>query len=72
MEQRKSIKLKFMKKIYNIFVCISAAIFLSSCTAQDWYDSGVSSPYHDCSIMEYLRKDTYNWELTVKLIERQD
>ena len=37
---------------------------------QDWYDSGVSSPYHDCSIMEYLRKDTYNWELTVKLIER--
>ena len=59
-----------MKKIYNIFVCISAAIFLSSCTAQDWYDSGVSSPYHDCSIMEYLRKDTYNWELTVKLIER--
>ena len=41
-----------------------------SCTTQDWYDSGVSSPYHDCSIMEYLRKDSYNWELTVKLIER--
>lgn len=59
-----------MKKIYNILVYFSIVISLVSCTAQDWYDSGVSSPYHDCSIMEYLRGDSYNWELTVKLIER--
>lgn len=59
-----------MKKIYNILVYFSIVISLVSCTAQDWYDSGISSPYHDCSIMEYLRGDSYNWELTVKLIER--
>lgn len=59
-----------MKKIYNILVYFSIVLSLVSCTAQDWYDSGVSSPYHDCSIMEYLRGDSYNWELTVKLIER--
>lgn len=59
-----------MKKIYNILVYFSIVISLVSCTAQNWYDSGVSSPYHDCSIMEYLRGDSYNWELTVKLIER--
>ena len=30
----------------------------------------MSSPYHDCSMMEYLRGDKYNWELTVQMIER--
>lgn len=59
-----------MKKTYNLLICWCIIISSFSCTSQDWYDSGVSSPYHDCSIMEYLRKDTYNWELTVKLIER--
>lgn len=59
-----------MKKTYNLLICWYMIVSSFSCTTQDWYDSGVSSPYHDCSIMEYLRKDSYNWELTVKLIER--
>lgn len=59
-----------MKRIYNILLSCTIALSLLSCTAQDWNDTGVSSPYHDCSIMQYLRGDTYNWELTVKLIER--
>ena len=59
-----------MKKTYNLLICWCMIVSSFSCTTQDWYDSGVSSPYHDCSIMEYLRKDSYNWELTVKLIER--
>lgn len=46
-----------------------AGVFASYDPKQDVWDSGVSSPYHDCSIMEYLRGDDYNWELTVELIE---
>ncbi len=46
---------------------------LTGCdTKQNWIDTGISSPYHDCSIMEYLRGDAYNWELTVEMIERAD
>ena len=46
-----------------------AGVFTSCDPKQDVWDSGISSPYHDCSIMEYLRGDEYNWELTVELIE---
>ena len=42
---------------------------LSACTQQDVINSGVSSPYHDCNMMDYMRGDTYNWELTVQMIE---
>ena len=42
---------------------------LSACTQQNVINTGVSSPYHDCNIMDYLRSDKYNWELTVQMIE---
>ncbi len=59
-----------MKSIYTILMSFMFAGVLTSCdTKQDVWDTGTSSPYHDCSIMEYLRGDKYNWELTVELIE---
>ena len=60
-----------MRTIIGICVCV--LMVLTGCdTKQNWIDTGVSSPYHDCSIMEYLRGDAYNWELTVEMIERAD
>ncbi len=59
-----------MKSIYKILMSFMFVGVLASCdTKQDVWDSGTSSPYHDGSIMEYLRGDKYNWELTVELIE---
>lgn len=44
---------------------------MSACdTKQEVIYSGISSPYHDGTIMDYLRGDDYNWKLTVELIER--
>lgn len=60
-----------MKTLYKYLLCVVMAGMSFSCdTQQDVWDTGVCSPYHDCSIMEYLRGDNYNWELTVKLIEQ--
>lgn len=60
-----------MKTLQYIWVCFCVLpLFISCDTKQDWIDTGVASPYHDCSIMEYLRGDKYNWELTVEMIER--
>ena len=60
-----------MRTIIGICVCV--LMTLTGCdTKQNWIDTGISSPYHDCSIMEYLRGDAYNWELTVEMIERAD
>lgn len=60
-----------MKTLKSILVNLLVLFLLGGCdTYQDWIDTGVASPYHDCSIMEYLRKDNYNWELTVAMIER--
>lgn len=60
--------MKILQYIW-IYICISL-LFMGCDTKQDWIDTGVASPYHDCSIMEYLRGDKYNWELTVTMIER--
>lgn len=59
-----------MKKIYWILVVSLVGVFTACETKQDVWDTGVSSPYHDCSILEYMRGDDYNWELTVQMIER--
>ena len=60
-----------MRTLKYIVVQLCVLLLLASCdTKQDWVDTGVSSPYHDCSMMEYLRGDKYNWELTVQMIER--
>ncbi|MCB6972105.1 MULTISPECIES: hypothetical protein [Butyricimonas] len=60
-----------MKTIYKVLVIFLWVGMLTSCdTKQDVWDTGVCSPYHDCSMMEYLRGDSYNWKLTVALIER--
>ena len=57
--------------IQSIIILTTFCLGLASCdTKQNWWDSGISSPYHDCSIMDYLRSDTANWGLTVVLIER--
>ena len=55
-----------MRAIILILCCVW---ILSACTQQDVINSGVSSPYHDCNMMDYMRGDTYNWELTVQMIE---
>lgn len=55
-----------MKQLFLIICCLGNLV---ACTQQEVINTGVSSPYHDCSIMEYLRGDTYNWELTVQMIE---
>ena len=45
-----------MRTLKYILASLLVPFCLTSCdTAQDWIDTGVSSPYHDCSIMEYLR-----------------
>ena len=56
----------------NILIGLIGLVVLgaTSCTKQDWIDTGTPLRYHDCSMMTYLRGDTYNWELTVALIER--
>ena len=59
-----------MKHIYKLMLWVMVAGVFTSCDPkQDVWDSGISSPYHDCTIMEYLRGDDYNWGLTVELIE---
>lgn len=56
-----------MKILLWMILCF-AGVF-GACTQQDIIDTGVSSPYHDCNMMDYLRSDKYNWELTVQMIE---
>jgi hypothetical protein len=56
-----------MKKI--IFSVV-AVFVLYSCTKQTVIDTGVPNGRFDGTMMEFLRNDTYNWDLTVKLIER--
>lgn len=45
---------------------------LFACTKQKVIDTGISSPFHKGTLMQYLRGDDYNWKLTVEMIERAE
>lgn len=58
----------------NIYLLITG-VFLVWCAAcdpkQDVFGEGeLASPYHDCSIMQYMRNDPYHWDWTLEMIER--
>lgn len=55
----------------DILLILCFLVGLSACdTQQHVIDTGTASPYFDGTMMEFLRADAYNWELTVKMIER--
>lgn len=55
-----------MKKILLfIGVCFVAI----SCTKENFIDTGLANGDHDCSMLEYMRGDHYNWDSTVVMIE---
>lgn len=55
----------------NIFLLLGVLLGLFSCeTQQKEIHSGISSPYFDGTMMDYLRSSDFNWELTVQMIER--
>lgn len=43
---------------------------LLACTKQEVINTGISSPYFEGNMMDYLKSDNYNWELTVQMIEQ--
>lgn len=56
-----------MKDMKKILIGLSMCIVCFACTTkQDVIDGGVSSPYYDGTIMEYLRSNTEQWGYTVQ------
>lgn len=57
-----------MKKILSIILLL----VLCSCTKDNYIDTGVSNGKHDCTMYEFLQKDSYNWDTTVLVIKRAE
>lgn len=57
-------------QLKTILIYFLLSFFLFSCTKQEIIDTGTSNPKFNGTIMQYLRQDTYNWGLTVEMIER--
>ncbi len=54
-------------------IIIMLLIVLGACNTKYHYvDTGISNGIHDCSMLEYLRGDSYNWDTIVRVIERAD
>ena len=54
----------------HIVVLLMLVTIAWSCdTEQKVIDTGVSNPYFDGSIMEYLRAHKKNWDYTIQMIE---
>lgn len=60
-----------MKKYYltNILFLSLLSLFFTACD-NDEEEAIPVVRYHDCSVWEYLKSDTENWELQTRLIER--
>lgn len=52
----------------NILLIIISIAFVS-CEKDYQHDTGLADGYHDCSMMDYMRNDHYNWDSTVVAIE---
>lgn len=48
-------------------------LFMFGCNTKYGYiDTGISNGKHDCSMLEYFKGDSYNWDTLVRMIERVD
>lgn len=56
-----------MKYIYLIAI---VNIFCFACQKQEIIDTGSALAKHDCSMLEYMKTDSYNWDTTILMIER--
>ena len=56
-----------MRKIWLLWGIIT--LVWACDTEQKVIDTGVSNPYFDGTIMDYLRSNNKNWDLTVEMIE---
>lgn len=54
------------KEIWLIAVLLIP--FVSSCIKDNFWYSGVSNGRHDCSLLEYMESDSYNWDSTVLMV----
>ncbi|WP_099292135.1 hypothetical protein [Butyricimonas sp. Marseille-P3923] len=60
-----------MKMLRYVLLNICVLLFLVGCdTKQEVIYTGVSSPYFEGTVLDYLRADKKNWSLTVEMIER--
>lgn len=53
----------------NILIFIIISVTVVSCVKDYRHDTGVANGIHDCSMMDYMRTDHYNWDSTVVAIE---
>ena len=56
-----------MKKL---IIGLLLATFWACNTKYNYIDTGISDGVHDCSMLEYLKGDSYNWDPIVRVIER--
>lgn len=57
-----------MKKI--LLLC-ALSLFIFSCNTKDnFIDTGISNGKHDCTMLEYLKSSSYDWDSTVLVIKR--
>ena len=60
-------------KTLHVILAVGLAAWCMSCDPkQDVIYTGVSDPHFDGTMMDYLRSDERNWDLTVEMIERAD
>lgn len=59
-----------MKKIFLLIVVVVATLgFTTSCTKYNFADTGTSVGYHDCTMWDYFKQDSYNWDSLVIMAE---
>lgn len=59
-----------MKKIFLLMAVVVATLgFATSCTKYNFADTGTSVGYHDCTMWDYFKQDSYNWDSLVIMAE---
>lgn len=49
-------------------ICIFFLVLATGCTKNNYIDTGVSNGRHDCSLLEYMERHSYDWDSTVIMV----
>lgn len=56
----------------RLVIGVLLLIFWACDTKYNYIDTGISDGVHDCSMLEYLKGDSYNWDSIVRIIDRAE
>ena len=60
------------RNFYTLIAMLTCVGLVMGCTKDNFIATGVSDGRHDCSLLEYMMKHSYDWDSTVVMVRHAE